>query len=166
VTPPGFDSGRQGVQNGRIRGQRLGPPGQRLKPEPAEDERRNPFRVGGSEHGRHECCVGPSRNARADRPGRVHDGDDVVDVLLQRGNPGHRVGHARAALVENYHATEACEAVKEGGQLRQFPYHFEVRRPAGDQDQVVPGTEDLVSKVNLTGAHKPRLRDLAHDPGT
>jgi hypothetical protein len=107
VPPARFDLGREDFRDPRVGGQRLRLPGQGPEPEPAEDQRRHPVRVGGCEHGRHEGPVGPARNTRPGGPGRVHDRDDVVDLLFQYWHTWHGVGHASAALVEHDHPAVA-----------------------------------------------------------
>jgi len=163
VKPARFDLVREPLRHIRVRGERLSPPGQGLKPQPAKNHRRNPLWVRGREHGRHEGAISPASNAGPGGSSRVHDGDDVVNLLFQRRHPGHPVGHTRPPLVEHDHPAEAREAIEESRVFRQLPHHLEVRRQAGDRDHVLPGAEDLVGEVDVTRPHEARLRDLGHD---
>jgi hypothetical protein len=65
------------------------------------------------------------------RAGRVHDGPDVVDPLLQGRRPGYRVGQSGSALVEQDQRREGRQAFEECDRVRFLPPQLQMETNPG-----------------------------------
>jgi hypothetical protein len=123
-------------------------PGERA----VQDERGRAFRVGGGEERAHRSSFGDPQQRRPLRPRGVHYRANVVHPLLEDRQlvHGHPVGETGPTLVEHDQPAERGEPPEEGGLQGVFPGQFDVRDPAGDEDEVDRSVPDhLVGEVDL-----------------
>ena len=80
----------------------------------------------------------------------VQNRSDVVHPLLERRRPGHAVGHAHPALVEEDQARELGHSLAVAPELRQLPADLEVRERALGVDEIDgPVPDDAVGDVHV-----------------
>ena len=118
-----------------------------------EHQRGHLVRVrGGEGHRERSALERPEqRGALASR--RLHHGQHVVDLLLERRGADHRVREARAAAVEADQAGEAAHLLHERLDRRLLAEDLELPDPRGDVDQVdrvlpalrLPGDVDIAA---------------------
>ena len=132
-----------------------------LRPGVSEHEGRRALGIGrGEQHG-HRSAVQPGHNRRALGSDGVQDDPHVVGPLLPCGKmvERHRVRDTSPASVEKDQTTERCEAVEKVLVQRFFPPKIDVRRHAGEEDQVDGAfPQDLVSDVVIPELGKLRCR--------
>src|SRR5437867_3156516 len=80
--------------------------------------------------------------------------------LFQRGDrgQGHRIGDARASLVETEQPAERPETAQEAGPRRLLPHAIDAGKPAWEQDEV-EGTvaNNLIAHVSFFASGVVRL---------
>ena len=133
----------------------------------SEHEGRRPLGIGGGEQHGHRSAIEPGHDGRALGTDGVQDEPHVVGPLLPGGEmvERHRVRDPGPAPVEEDQTTERCQAVEEILVQRLLPPKIDVRRHAGEEDQVdgaVP--QDLVSDPVIPELGELRRRSQLRKP--
>src|SRR5215472_8281095 len=86
-----------------------------------------------------------------------------MHALLKGEDLRAAIGHAGAALVEQNHAAERCQAPKECAEIGRAPGGFDVRHEARDEQQVKWAfAKNLVGDVDVVALDVVRGRYLYH----
>jgi hypothetical protein len=94
---------------------------------------------------------------------RIQDGDDVVHLLLEGRQCDSPVGEPGASSVELDEASDSREAFQVAAGGRVFPYDFDVRVRAPDEEDVGWAVADfLVGEVDVAVVGVADLGDVDH----
>jgi hypothetical protein len=96
------------------------------------------------------------------KPGRVHDGLNVVGGFLKRRHVVNRVRQPHPARVEQHDTSKRAKPAKKLGIARIDPYQIEVRGHARHHDQRRPVAEHLVGKARTVAPEVIRPRGNLH----
>jgi hypothetical protein len=132
----------------------------------SEHEGHGPLGIGGGEQHGHRSAVEPGHDGRALGTDGVEDDPHVIGPLLPGGKmvEWHRVRDTGSAPVEEDQTTERCQAVEEVLVQRLFPPKIDVRRHAGQENQVDGAfPQDLVSDPVIPELGELRRRSHRSD---
>src|SRR3989442_2780118 len=115
-----------------------------------EDERPDALGIGRREEHGEGPTLGEPHDGRPLRARCLQDRAEIVHALLERRVADIAIREPRAALVEEDHAAEGCEAPHPVAVGRVLPGEVNVRDPARHDDEIErPLADDLVGNVDV-----------------
>jgi hypothetical protein len=129
-----------------------------------EHERTRAFGMHGRVQSGHGTALRDAGHVGPLGPAGVHDGPEVLDVLLESGGVRYRVGEARAPLVERDDPPERRESIVEVREGRFLPPDLQVRDPAWGDHEIRAVAVSRVGDAQVAALRVASLGRRDHSP--